>query len=430
MKIKEFQINEYLTLKLEWDNKTYIYVKKELVIHCKYLLLNFPMDEDQLLNDINSIDEAERRLDSSLELPETSQDIHIDAETEFWAHCSNLQAWYENCYDTRLLHRNIAFSLLSRLAKAGDQLATIALKEEIAYRLSSGNENVAEFLINEGYIDYLNFEEQITSILNPIEAEALLELEQFTGEIFLQAGSWKYFDPGTCIEPFQQFMVRNKSVIALLIYCFDKPAKILPNSIGSFKNIEVFRCMGENIIGLPKSISKLKYLRELNIDSENLVKLPESISKLHNLEKLRVSSSCLHMIPDDIGNLSRLTSLSLSSERLIRLKLPDSIKNLNKLENLTLNYISLEEFPKFMKSLVNLKKLEIMNAGLKKIPDFICELKNLNQLDLRGNKLNNLPESIIYLKKLKSFCIKSNNIDNNSKKIIEQLKKQGIYVRI
>jgi len=431
MKIKEFKINEHLTLKLEWDNKTYIYVNEELFMHCKYLLLNIPVDEVLLLNDVNSIDDAEVKLDKSLELPETSQDIQIDPETEFWAHCSNLQAWYEYDYDTRLLHRNLAFPLLSRLAKVGDKLAIIALKEEIAERLSSGNETVVEFLINEGYIDYLSHEEQIVSVLNPLEAETILELEQFTSKPFLQAGSWMYFDSGIFIEPQQQFLVRNKSVIALLILWLDRPAKRLPESIGNFKNIEILRYVGENIIELPNSISKLSNLKELSIESETLVKLPENITNLHNLENLRVTSSCLNEIPDSLGNLSKLISLSISSERLINLKLPNSIKNLNKLENFVLSYIFLETFPEFFKSLVNLKKIDITYSHLKELPKYINKLKNLEMLYLRGNKINYIPESIIILENLKYLYINgNNNLDDNSKEILKKLKNKGIDVRV
>jgi len=50
----KFQINQYITLKLEY-NKTAIYINNERFINCKYLLLNIPIDrirnvENQYLN--------------------------------------------------------------------------------------------------------------------------------------------------------------------------------------------------------------------------------------------------------------------------------------------------------------------------------------------------------------------------------------------
>ncbi|MHA1105327.1 MAG: leucine-rich repeat domain-containing protein [Promethearchaeota archaeon] len=423
--MKEFQINEHLTLKLERDDKTYIFVNEELFMGCKYVLLNLPVDDTQLLNDINSIDEAEEKLDKSLELLDTNQDIYIDPETEFWAHCSNLQAWAEHSYDTRLLHRKLSFPLLSRLAKAGDQLAVMALKEEIAERLSSGNENVAEFLINEGYIDYLSHEEQIVSVLNPVEAEALLELEQFTGVPFIQAGSWMYFDPGTFIEPTHQFLVRNKSVIALLIYWFDKPAKILPESIGNFKNIEVLRYIGENIIELPKSIYKLKNLRELSVDSEVLVKFPNSVIRLENLESLIIRSPLLCSIPKKISNLKRLKQLSVGS----RIdNIPDSLSQLKNLESLNLNNNPLKKIPESIYSLENLFQFHIGNTNIKELSESIAMLKNLDVLDIKQIYIKEIPEAVLSLEKLRILFVKKNNLSEKSIRIIDTLEKRGVMI--
>ena len=423
--MKEFKINDLLTLKLEWDNKTYIYVDKELFMHCKYLLLNILMDESPLLNTINSIDEAEEKLDKSLELPETSQNIQIDPETEFWAHCSNLQAWYEYNYDTRLLHRNLAFPLLSRLANAGDQIAIIALKEEIAERLSSGNENVAEFLINEGYVDYLSHEEQIASVLNPVEAETLLELERFTGKAFIQAGSWMHFDPGTFKEPQQQFLVRKKAIIALLIYWFEKPAKMLPGSIGNFKNLEVLRYMGENIIGLPNSITNLKYLRELSVDSEILVKFPNSIIKLTNLEGLSIRSPLLSSIPEKISNLKRLKLLSIGS----RINcIPDSLSQLKNLESLYLNSNPLKKIPESIYSLKNLIQFHIGNTKIEELSESIAKLENLDVLDIKQIYLKEIPEAVLSLKNLRILFIKKKNFSEKSIRIIETLEKRGVMI--
>ena len=51
----------------------------------------------------------------------------------------NLQVWAEMNYDTRILHRNLAFPLLKKLAQVGDPIAKKALKDEIAKRFLSGN---------------------------------------------------------------------------------------------------------------------------------------------------------------------------------------------------------------------------------------------------------------------------------------------------
>ncbi len=135
--MKEFKVIEYITLKME-GNKTNIYVNGELFNQCKFLLLNIPVNKISSFDEIESIDEAVERLDRSME-GRGRKNFMIPPETEFWGHCSNLQVWAEMNYDTRILHRNLAFPLLKKLAQVGDPIAKKALKDEIAKRFLSGN---------------------------------------------------------------------------------------------------------------------------------------------------------------------------------------------------------------------------------------------------------------------------------------------------
>ena len=84
----------------------------------------------------------------------------IPPETEFWGHCSNLQVWFENNYDTRLLHSNLAFPLLKRLTEVGDNQAKNVFNEEIVKRLRSGVFNTFLFLFETEYISYLSKDEK------------------------------------------------------------------------------------------------------------------------------------------------------------------------------------------------------------------------------------------------------------------------------
>jgi len=130
---KEFKINEFLSLRLE-EGKTIIYVKGKRFGQCKFLLLDVSTDQPRSFDEIASIDETAEKLDGSLESGGRSRTI--PPETEFWGQCSNLQAWYEHEYNTRLLHRNLAFPLLEKLAYCGDSLAKKVFKKEIAKRFS------------------------------------------------------------------------------------------------------------------------------------------------------------------------------------------------------------------------------------------------------------------------------------------------------
>lgn len=158
---KEFKINKKLTVKLE-NNRTNIYVDGKLFNQCKYLLLNISTNRIRDYDIIDSIDEAAEKLDRSLE--RRNSHFTISPKTEFWGHCSNIQAWYENNYDTRILHRNLAFPLLKSLAAANDALAKKVFKEEIALRLESGYPSVVFYLIEKGFLKLLT-EEELNTII-------------------------------------------------------------------------------------------------------------------------------------------------------------------------------------------------------------------------------------------------------------------------
>ena len=70
-----------------------------------------------------SIDRLAENLDKTLELNDSldNQDYQINSEMEFWAHCSNIQAWAENNYDTQMLHSNLSFPLLKKLNQTKSQ---------------------------------------------------------------------------------------------------------------------------------------------------------------------------------------------------------------------------------------------------------------------------------------------------------------------
>ena len=153
MVLKKFRINQYLTLKLEED-KTIIYIEEESFRQCKYLLLNIPIKDITSVNELESIDEASEKLSHDLEpSDEFSRINEIPPEIEFWGHCSNLQVWYENDYDTKLLHSNLAFPLLKKLTEVGDPLAKKVFKEEIAKRYNTGVERVRKYLEDRKYLN-------------------------------------------------------------------------------------------------------------------------------------------------------------------------------------------------------------------------------------------------------------------------------------
>lgn len=166
-----FIINDFLKLKLE-NQRTMIYVKNKKFTHCKFLLMNIPVKKIKKFDHIDSIDEAAEILDGALEHQNRS-DFSIKPGVEFWGHCSNLQTWAEHDYDTRILHRNLAFPLLRQLTRSGDLKAQKALKEEVAYRFSSGHYATMMYLLEQGYLKMFN-EEEINTLIESVNLKKLL----------------------------------------------------------------------------------------------------------------------------------------------------------------------------------------------------------------------------------------------------------------
>ena len=165
----EFKINKYILLRLE-GKYTVIFVNGKRFNYCKRLFIVIPDTNIENYDGIESIDEATDLHDHYLIDNEPYREEHgilypplysynIPPEDEFWGHCSNIQAWVEHDYDTRILHSNLAFPLLKELTKAGDTLAAKVFREEVAKRFEKSNMNVRQFLLYNHYLDCLNKEE-------------------------------------------------------------------------------------------------------------------------------------------------------------------------------------------------------------------------------------------------------------------------------
>jgi len=164
----EKKINEFITIKLE-GGRTFIYISGKKFIQCIRLILNIQKEDTPLYDEIESIDEAakvysrhlhQNRIIGNQLIPRRiNQPSEITPEQEFWGHCSNIQAWVENDYDTRILMRNISFPLLRELTKVGDPKAKRVYKEEIALRLESGYPSVVQYLLTQRYLQVFTTEE-------------------------------------------------------------------------------------------------------------------------------------------------------------------------------------------------------------------------------------------------------------------------------
>jgi len=158
-KYEKYEINPFLDVVLKkYDVRTYIRGKKFL--SCMLLKIDIPAPQ-YTSETADSIDELVEKYYYTTDGQKTRlNEEFFPIHTQFFAHCSNIQAWYECGYDTRLLHRNIAFPLLKELTLAGDRQAKKVFKEEIAKRYRDGSSTVREYLKVEGYLKFLSKEEK------------------------------------------------------------------------------------------------------------------------------------------------------------------------------------------------------------------------------------------------------------------------------
>jgi hypothetical protein len=277
--MSEFKVSDFLTLKFRYPS-TEIYVADNYFMQCKRLILNIPKSELKRYNHIDSIDEAAEVYDHYVYeheilkddgLPEVENDENftlIEPEEEFWGHCSNLQVWCEHNYDTRLLKANLAFPLLQKLAKAGDKLAQIKFKEEILKRLLSGSDTAVEYLFVEGYQDDLSNEELLFGLLEPSEAETLLQIQRelnlifkFVPSIDRGVGLRHPEDPSMTYEEKQSirgFSIEDKCVKGLELNYGDV-GKEVPKCLYKLKNLRELRFSGgiSGKVGEPERVIKM-----------------------------------------------------------------------------------------------------------------------------------------------------------------------------
>lgn len=345
--MKEYKIGNHILLRLE-NGKTNIYIENKKFLQCKYLLINNIVNNNRI---IESIDDAASLLNNKL------HDFQIKAykispEQEFIGHCSNLEVWHENDYDSRLLHSNLAIPLLKKLKELGDKRAQIVFKNEIIDRYINGNDDTRHFLEKEGYLDDFSEHELINLIIPNEQIIAFNQLKRKCKILTLK--------------------LKNKK--------FSKIDILLTNNKTSLYELAI---IGKN-------------LKSIIINSSFLNEIPKTIFNLKNLEHLEVNFKFLKKIPPSVKNLKRLKILSIPNNDLI--DIPEEIGILTDLRELYLQNNKLSHLPRRIRDLRNLRVINISNNKFETIPECLKNLKRLKLINLAGNSFATIPQ---WLKKKK-----------------------------
>ncbi len=404
---KEFKINDFLSLKLQ-NNRTNIYVKNRVFTQCMYLLLNIPVDRIRDYDIIDSIDEAAEVLDRSLE-GSRSQHL-ITPEEEFVGHCSNIQVWAENDYDTRILHRNLAFPLLKRLSDVGDPIAKKKFKEEIALRYSSGHSTVIMFLSQNGYLKYLSSEE-LECLLDdnklPILGDISNSFKRILDSVedndidkYIQ-GSTRYLKKNLGIHniPFvisyilKDFSENHRKKLVRSVFDCLKTDKKFPlinylnNNQRYLDKIELDTVKyNDRIIGLMQE--QILNLRGQNI--ENIKQIENLENRYKKIQELDLSNNNIKEL-DGIENFTNLRILNMNNNKIRSIQ---NIEKLKELRSVSFRNNIISEIQE-IKELTKLEHLDLSgNTKIGKIPGFMNEMESLTVLKLANCSIKEFSEDV------------------------------------
>ena len=411
------QISKHISLKLE-DGRTKIYINNKLFRQCKALIVNIPLARLEKYDDLTSIDDLEQETPN----PKYTQS-NLSPKEEFWGHCSNIQAWIESDYDTRILHHSLSFPLLRELNNLGDFKAKRVFKDELVFRFINGSKQVKLFLLEEGFLCNFNFEERevinkgldelyttsyfAKTFFSEDEIPLLFDNEELNGiqeiirpKSFSKSFSRKY----SHLKP-----IYNITEIKELKTLTDITSlALIQNYIAEIKGIDGFTYLRElalnmNEIREIKNLGKLKKLRDLSLSGniiseiknlENLIELEflnlsdNQITKIEGLEclkRLKVLNLWNNKIKDIEGleNLTDLRKLSLGGNNISEIQ---GLENLKNLRVLVLNSNKISDI-KGLEKLTRLKKITFYNNDISEILDF-PNLPYLQELSLRMNPIN------------------------------------------
>ena len=203
------------------------------------------------------------------------------------------------------LSSKIALPLLKGLAKTEHTESIKEFEKEIQRRYNEGNSSDQDYIMKEGYLNYLVNDYLINelkdesdyyqgSTLPRLEIKFLKQLDL----VFNKKNSYLF-----------NIEVEHNHIIKIEIMHSD--LKIIPESIGNLDMLKHLNLKENQITNIPESIGKLKNLRYLYLDENPLKYLPESIGILKSIEKISLLTNHDFPMPTSLRNLESLKELHL-----------------------------------------------------------------------------------------------------------------------
>lgn len=314
MPIKTFPLTDQLEVRIDDDERVRVYVSGEELELCSQVMTNMQIKGKDVLT-VNSVDDLTPAF--------YSQDSYkLSPDTIYFVYCSNLQAWVENNYDTKLLSKNIAFPLLRELVNIGE-VDIQFLKKEIMQRFRQGGDELREFLEIEGFLDDYLTREEFWDLFPP-EALILQKIEKLLNKKFRFVLNPDTVDGGADL---QFSIIPENKYFVLIINTFEVEDHLI-EIIKLFKNLTIryLDLSGNELEIIPPDIAELP-LTYLNLSGNLLESIPSELANL-SLNHLYLNNNNLKSIPPELTKLS-LINLDLSGNPIETSNRSD-LKNLNK----------------------------------------------------------------------------------------------------
>ncbi len=396
--IKDNQGNIVFTVKL-FDDKSRIFIGEEEIITCRTVPLAIPQAELPALKNMESINDI---IDYIERAPMSeNMDYEIDPELDFFVNCSNLQAWVEHDFNTRLLDYMLSFTLLEELVKRGYQRAKMRLKEEILERYYYGSEKVRDLIVEQGLLDYLTTEEYYSPLPEDIRIPlTIIRTRMPKGKEVIENGKivkitvyLDEYDNETISKEdsiiVQEEISKLKDLEELAFYDYTGQTDF--SHMGRFPRLQAFSLRCHRINKLFDDPNAFPVLKTLNINGLHTESIPEAIGNLPTLWNLKVFGSRIKTLPESIGKLKTLYKLEIINCSLETL--PNSIGNLKTLYELKIINCNLENLPESLGEITNLRELKIVNCPLKRLPESIGNISLLREIEIKDTALSSLPAS-------------------------------------
>lgn len=198
-------------------------------------------------------------------------------------------------------------------------------------------------------------------------------------------------------------------------------ASSLKAHVETSKKTGVLNLSDNHLKQYPDAIDVLHpYLRTLDLSKNKLKILPKSIGQFKELKILNIGYNSLENLPEDANNLSKIETLQVNSNLLKSLPL---LNNLTNLKRASFGDNQLSVFPEFLCELKHLEALDLSKNHITKLPDSIKNSR-LVELNLNQNQIRKLPTSLAECSRLKTLRIEENclELDDIPKELLKSSK--------